>query len=95
MPDSSKRASLPFLPIRSSFPKRTTFGAGGLAAGFGMALTIMYLIALLDKSMHTERDVQACLNLAVLTTIPMLKVSTTEGSTGLLGGNSLRAIGAD
>jgi polysaccharide chain length determinant protein (PEP-CTERM system associated) len=82
----------PNLPDKPSFPKRTIFGAGGLAAGFGMAFAIMYLIALLDKSMHSERDVQVCLNLPVLTTVPMLEISK-PGSSGLLGGSSLRATG--
>jgi hypothetical protein len=53
------------------------------------------LIALLDKSMHTERDVEACLNLPVLSTVPLLDVTKSESQTGLLGGGNLQASGAD
>jgi hypothetical protein len=55
----------------------------------------MYLIALLDKSMHTERDVQVCLNLPVLSTVPLLDVPQSESKTGSLNGSSLQATGAD
>jgi hypothetical protein len=37
-----------------------------LAAGLG----ILYLIAALDTSMHTERDVETCLQLPVLALVP-------------------------
>jgi polysaccharide chain length determinant protein (PEP-CTERM system associated) len=85
----------PNLPDRPSFPKRNNFAAAGLGAGFALSLGIMYLIALIDKSMHSERDVHVCLNLPVLTTIPVLEVPTLAGSSALLGGNSLHASRAD
>lgn len=82
----------PSLPDKPSFPKRTYFAGGGLAAGLALALGIMYLIALLDKSMHTERDVEVCLNMPVLTTVPLLDVKQALGKSGLLGdGNGLQA----
>jgi polysaccharide chain length determinant protein (PEP-CTERM system associated) len=85
----------PSLPDSPSFPKRIRFVAGGLGAGFALALAIMYLIALLDKSMHTDRDVEVCLNLPVLTTVPFLDVPTSPAKTGLLRGSSMQATGAD
>jgi polysaccharide chain length determinant protein (PEP-CTERM system associated) len=85
----------PSLPDKPSFPKRSYFAGGGLGAGFALALALMYLIALLDKSMHTERDVEACLNLPVLSTVPLLDVTKSESQTGLLGGGNLQASGAD
>jgi polysaccharide chain length determinant protein (PEP-CTERM system associated) len=85
----------PSLPDKPSFPKRSFFAGGGLAAGLGLALGIMYLIALLDKSMHTERDVEVCLNLPVLTTVPLLDGSDNESKAGLLGGPTFQASGAD
>jgi polysaccharide chain length determinant protein (PEP-CTERM system associated) len=85
----------PSLPGAPSFPNRKYFAAGGLGGGFALALAIMYLIALLDKSMHTERDVEVCLNLSVLTTVPVLDVPTGGPKSGLLGGGSLRAAGTD
>jgi capsular polysaccharide biosynthesis protein len=85
----------PSLPDAPSFPKRRYFIGGGLGAGFALALAIMYLIALLDKSMHTERDVEVCLNLPVLTTVPLLDDPTSTRNTGLLRGRSMQPTGAD
>ena len=85
----------PSLPGAPSFPNRKYFAAGGLGAGFALALAIMYLIALLDKSMNTERDVEVCLNLPVLTTVPLLDDPASERKTGLLSGSSLQAAGTD
>lgn len=85
----------PSLPDKPSFPKRTYFAGGGLGAGLALALAIMYLIALLDKSMHTERDVEVCLNMPVLTIVPLLDDPLSGRKAGLLGGSSLQATGAD
>jgi polysaccharide chain length determinant protein (PEP-CTERM system associated) len=85
----------PSLPDKPSFPKRSFFAGGGLAAGMALALGLMYLIALLDKSMHTERDVEVCLNLPVLTTVPLLDGSDKGSPTSLLGGPTFQASGAD
>ena len=78
----------PSLPDQPSFPKRSYFGGGGLAVGVGLALAVMYLIALLDKSMHTERDVEVCLNLPVLATVPLLDVPTSGPQSGFLSASS-------
>jgi polysaccharide chain length determinant protein (PEP-CTERM system associated) len=64
----------PSLANKPSFPKRSYFAGGGLGAGVVLALGIMYLIALTDKSMHTERDVEISLNLPVLTIVPSLEL---------------------
>jgi polysaccharide chain length determinant protein (PEP-CTERM system associated) len=85
----------PSLPDKPSFPKRSYFAGGGLAGGLALGLGIMYLIALLDKSMHTERDVEVCLNLPVLTTVPLLDVPQTGNRVALLGDSSFHATGAD
>jgi polysaccharide chain length determinant protein (PEP-CTERM system associated) len=85
----------PSLPDKPSFPKRTDFAGAGLVAGLALALAIMYLIALLDKSMHTERDVEVCLNIPVLTTVPLLDDPLSGRKAGLLSGSSLQATGAD
>jgi polysaccharide chain length determinant protein (PEP-CTERM system associated) len=84
----------PSLPDAPSFPKRRYFIGGGLGAGFALALAIMYLIALLDKSMHTERDVEVCLNLPVLTTVPLLDDPTSAPKTGLWRGSSIQPTGS-
>ena len=85
----------PSLPDKPSFPKRHVFVGGGFGAGLALSLAIMYLIALLDKSMHTERDAEVCLNLPVLTTVPLLEAAEAGPTSRLLGGGSLQTHGAD
>ena len=60
----------PSLPMSPSFPKKPIFGAGGLGGGLTIGLALLYLLAALDGSMHTERDVEVCLKLPVLAMIP-------------------------
>jgi len=60
----------PSLPMTPSFPKVPLFGGGGAAVGLAAGLGILYLIAALDTSMHTERDVETCLQLPVLALVP-------------------------
>lgn len=65
----------PSLPVSPSFPKKIVFVGGGLGAGFALALGIMYLLAISDKAMYTERDIETCLKLPVLTMVPGFDVS--------------------
>ncbi|HTP70380.1 MAG TPA: Wzz/FepE/Etk N-terminal domain-containing protein [Dongiaceae bacterium] len=60
----------PSLPISPSFPKKIMFLGGGAGAGLALGLGILYLVALTDKTMYSERDVELCLKLPVLTMIP-------------------------
>jgi len=60
----------PSLPMTPSFPKKPQFAVAGLGGGLGLGLVILYLLAALDGSMHTERDVEVCLKLPVLAMIP-------------------------
>lgn len=60
----------PSLPTTPSFPKKSVFAGGGLAAGFALGLGILYLLAMSDKAMYTERDVEVCLKLPVLALVP-------------------------
>jgi polysaccharide chain length determinant protein (PEP-CTERM system associated) len=60
----------PSLPVSPSFPKVPLFAGVGAAIGLAAGLGILYLIAALDSSMHTERDVETCLNLPVLALVP-------------------------
>jgi len=64
----------PSLPDKPSFPKKTYFAGGGLGGGFALGLGILYLIALNDKSMYSERDVEVALKLPVLGVIPTFDV---------------------
>ena len=60
----------PSLPSTPSFPKKIVFVGGSLAAGLALSLGILYLLAVSDKAMYSERDVELCLKLPVLTTVP-------------------------
>jgi polysaccharide chain length determinant protein (PEP-CTERM system associated) len=64
----------PSLPSKPSFPKKTIFAGGGFAVGFVLSLGILYLLALMDKSMYTERDVEISLKLPVLASVPSFDV---------------------
>ena len=85
----------PSLPDKPSFPNRLYFAGGGLGAGLVFSLGILYLIALVDKSMHSERDAELCLNLPVLAMIPVLEAPGNLGQQHLLGDNALQSGGAD
>jgi len=63
----------PSLPDRPSFPKKVHLAGGGLGGGLALGLAILYLIAIGDKSMHTERDVELGLKLPVLALVPVLE----------------------
>jgi polysaccharide chain length determinant protein (PEP-CTERM system associated) len=60
----------PSLPSTPSFPKKIVFVGGSLGAGLALSLGILYLLAVSDKGMYSERDVELCLKLPVLTTVP-------------------------
>jgi uncharacterized protein involved in exopolysaccharide biosynthesis len=64
----------PSLPSAPSFPKKSIFVGGSLAAGLALSLGILYLLAMSDKAMYSERDVELCLKLQVLTTVPSFDV---------------------
>jgi polysaccharide chain length determinant protein (PEP-CTERM system associated) len=73
----------PSLPDKPSFPKKSYFLGGGFGAGFALGLGILALIAYNDRSIHTERDVELCLQLPVLGLIPKLKLDATTGKSTL------------
>lgn len=60
----------PSLPMAPSFPKKPIFAGGGLAGGLALGFAVLYLLAALDSSMHSERDVEVCLKLPVLALVP-------------------------
>ena len=63
----------PSLPDRPSFPKKAYFAGGGLGGGLAVGVAMLCLIAMGDKSMHTERDVELALKLPVLALVPVLE----------------------
>jgi polysaccharide chain length determinant protein (PEP-CTERM system associated) len=75
--ETFKVLDAPSLPSSPSFPKKIVFVGGGLGGGFALALGILYLLAISDKAMYTERDVESCLQIPVLTSVPGFDVSMT------------------
>ena len=84
----------PSLPATPSFPNKTYFAGGGFGVGVVLALGVLYLIALTDKSMRTERDVELCLKLQVLALVPMLEMDENGSNGALHLANSDRTTGA-
>ena len=70
----------PSLPLSPSFPNRIVFAGGGLGAGFALSLAILYVLALSDEALYSERDVELCLKLPVLTTVPSLDIAGHRGA---------------
>jgi polysaccharide chain length determinant protein (PEP-CTERM system associated) len=60
------------LPERPTSPNRPQLHAMGVAAGLGFGLVLMGIIEYLDKTLKSEADVMAALNLLVLATVPVL-----------------------
>jgi len=68
--ETFKVLDAPNLPSKPSSPKSGQLVGGGFGAGFVLALAILYLLAMMDKAMYTERDVELYLKLPVLTMVP-------------------------
>jgi capsular polysaccharide biosynthesis protein len=78
----------PNLPVAPSFPKKTYFAGGGVGGGFALSLAILYILMMMDKTLHTERDVELQLKLIVLATVPVLEVvQGSNRNSGLLKGS--------
>jgi polysaccharide chain length determinant protein (PEP-CTERM system associated) len=91
------------LPERPTSPNRDQLNMAGLAAGLGFGLALAALIEYLDKTLKTEADVTAALNLLVLAAIPVLaeqkaarhrwaKVVVASAVAILLGGAGAAAV---
>ena len=78
----------PSLPAKPSSPKLPLLAGGGFGGGLMLGLSILYLLAISDKSYHTERDVELSLQLPVLTMIPELLWNANGMGHG--SGNGLR-----
>jgi polysaccharide chain length determinant protein (PEP-CTERM system associated) len=60
------------LPERPTSPNRPQLETMGLMAGLAFGVALMGLIEYLDKTLKSESDVTAALNLLVLATVPIL-----------------------
>jgi polysaccharide chain length determinant protein (PEP-CTERM system associated) len=76
------------LPDKPSFPNRLLFAGGGLAGGLGLGLALTLWLELRDKSVRTESDVLAALDLPVLSQVPWVGVEETA-----VNGNGRRRLG--
>ena len=70
-------ASLPDAP---SFPVRLYFLAGGLGAGLAVGAGIALWLELRDKSIRTEADAEAALDLPMLVAIPWVSETAEPGN---------------
>ena len=84
----------PNYPSAPSFPKLPMFVGGGMGAGLFLATGILYLLALMDKAMYTERDVESNLKLPVLVSVPNLNVAevSSNGRFNRKQGGHLEAV---
>jgi len=62
------------LPDSPSFPNRLLFAGGGLGAGLALGLGLTFWLELRDKSIRTEADAEAALNLPMLVAVPWVGV---------------------
>jgi polysaccharide chain length determinant protein (PEP-CTERM system associated) len=70
----------PNLPTQPSFPKKSYFLGGGAAGGLAIGFGILFLLALMDKTIHSEHDAELFLHLPVLTVVPTLAVAGLNGN---------------
>jgi polysaccharide chain length determinant protein (PEP-CTERM system associated) len=75
----------PSLPEQPSFPKKAYFIGGGFGAGLALGLGILFLLAMTDKTIHSERDAEHYLKLPVLTVVPTLAVAGLSGNHAVVG----------
>jgi polysaccharide chain length determinant protein (PEP-CTERM system associated) len=75
----------PSLPAKPSSPKVPVLAGAGFGGGLMLGLAILYLLAISDKSYHTERDVELSLQLPVLTMVPELLWNANSSGNGLTG----------
>jgi polysaccharide chain length determinant protein (PEP-CTERM system associated) len=74
----------PSLPVKPSFPRRSYFVGGGAGVGLALAFGVVYWMALTDKSMHSQSDVEIGLGLAVLAMLPKVEMMRDVSSGALV-----------
>ncbi|MBZ5667238.1 MAG: lipopolysaccharide biosynthesis protein [Acidobacteriia bacterium] len=69
------------LPDSPSFPNRPLFAAGGFGAGLALGLLIAIWLEFSDKSIRTEKDAAAIMDLPLLISVPWLGEDEDEVAT--------------
>jgi len=72
-------ANLPELP---SFPNRVLFAGGGLGAGLGLGLGLALWLEFRDKSIRTQADAEAALELPMLVAVPWIAETAIPNGNG-------------
>jgi uncharacterized protein involved in exopolysaccharide biosynthesis len=70
----------PNFPTQPSFPKKPYFLGGGAVGGLALGFGILFLLAMMDKTIHSEHDAELFLQLPVLTVVPTLAVAGLNGN---------------
>ena len=68
------------LPDSPSFPNRWLFAGGGLAAGLAIGLGLAMWLEMRDKSIRTEADAEAALELPLLVAVPWVGSGSRNGN---------------
>ncbi len=68
------------LPGSPSFPNRFMFAGGGLAGGLALGFGLAMWLEMRDKSLRTEADVVAALDLPVLSMVPWVGIDNSDKS---------------
>ena len=70
------------LPDSPSFPNRPLFAAGGLGAGLALGIIIAIWLEFSDKSIRTEKDAAAIMDLPLLISVPWLGEDVNGAANG-------------
>jgi polysaccharide chain length determinant protein (PEP-CTERM system associated) len=68
------------LPDSPSFPNRILFAGGGLGAGLALGATLALWLELRDKSIRTQADAEAALDLPMLVAVPWVVEVAANGN---------------
>jgi polysaccharide chain length determinant protein (PEP-CTERM system associated) len=69
-------------PEKPSFPNRLFFAAAGLAGGLGIGFLLGVWLEISDRSIRTERDAEAAMDLPLLISVPWLGDDSEVSSNG-------------
>lgn len=70
------------LPDSPSFPNRLFFAGGGLGAGLGLGLVLALWLEFRDKSIRTQADAEAALQLPMLVAVPWVVETVMANGNG-------------